>query len=123
MSVSDTSPNDRLRDFGMAVIVNSRTRTPGQSDIEDFTGSGEENAVKAGNIASERLRSIVDRIERLEEERASLASDTKDIFTEAKSGGFDAKALRALLRLRKMEPSLVEEQEALLLLYRQALGM
>ncbi len=76
-----------------------------------------------GGIAAERLRSIVERIERLEEERRALASDIKDIFAEAKSAGFDVKVLRQILSLRKKEPAEVEEQETLLDLYKRALGM
>jgi len=76
-----------------------------------------------GGISAERLRSIVERIERLEEERKALASDIKDIFAEAKSAGFDVKVLRQILSLRKKEPAEVEEQETLLDLYKRALGM
>ncbi len=78
---------------------------------------------EVGGIAADRLRSIVERIERLEEERRALAGDTKDIYTEAKSAGFDPKVLRALIRLRRQEIAEVEEQETLLDLYRRALGM
>ena len=77
----------------------------------------------AGGIAAERLRSIVERIERLEEERKALAGDIKDIYTEAKSAGFDVKVLRQLIRLRRQEPAEVQEQETLLDVYRHALGM
>lgn len=76
-----------------------------------------------GNIAGDRLRSIVNRIERLEEERKALASDIKDIYAEAKSAGFDVKVLRQLIRMRKQEPAEIEEQETLLDVYRRALGM
>jgi uncharacterized protein (UPF0335 family) len=76
-----------------------------------------------GNIAADRLKSIVDRIERLEEERKALASDIKDIYAEAKSSGFDIKVLRQLIRMRKQEPAEIEEQETLLDVYRRALGM
>lgn len=76
-----------------------------------------------GNIAADRLRSIVNRIERLEEERKALASDIKDIYAEAKSAGFDVKVLRQLIRMRKQEPAEIEEQETLLDVYRRALGM
>lgn len=82
-----------------------------------------EDEVKTGGIAADRLRSIVERIERLEEERKALASDIKDIFSEAKSAGFDVKVLRQLLRIRKQEAAEVEEQETLLDVYRRALGM
>lgn len=78
---------------------------------------------ETGGIAADRLRSIVERIERLEEERAALAGDIKDIFAEAKSAGFDVKVLRQLIRIRKSEPAEVEEQETLLDVYRRALGM
>jgi len=76
-----------------------------------------------GNIAADRLRSIIERVERLEEERKALAGDIKDIFSEAKSAGFDVKVIRQIIRLRKQEPAEVEEQETLLDIYRRALGM
>ena len=76
-----------------------------------------------GGIAADRLKSLVERIERLEEERRALASDIKDIYLEAKSAGFDCEVLRALIKLRRKEPADVEEQETLLDTYRRALGM
>ncbi len=82
-----------------------------------------QETTEVGGITGERLRSIVERIERLEEEKKALSSDIKDIFAEAKSAGFDVKVLRAVIRLRKQEPAEVEEQETLLDLYRRALGM
>ncbi len=78
---------------------------------------------ETGGIAADRLRSIIDRIERLEEERKALSSDIKDIYSEAKSAGFDPKVIRQLISLRKQEPADVEEQETLLDLYKRALGM
>lgn len=75
------------------------------------------------NIAADRLKSIIDRIERLEEERKGLGSDIKDIYAEAKSAGFDVKVLRQIIRIRKQEPAEVEEMETLLDVYRRALGM
>ena len=78
---------------------------------------------KTGGIAADRLRSLVERIERLEEERKALGSDIKDIYAEAKSAGFDVKVLRQIIRLRKQEPAEIEEQETLLDLYKRALGM
>jgi uncharacterized protein (UPF0335 family) len=78
---------------------------------------------KVGGIAADRLRSLVDRIERLEEERKALGNDIKDIYAEAKSAGFDVKVLRQLIRIRKQEAADVEEQETLLDVYRRALGM
>jgi uncharacterized protein (UPF0335 family) len=82
-----------------------------------------EDEIKTGGVAADRLRSIVERIERLEEERKALASDIKDIFSEAKSAGFDVKVLRQLIRIRKQEAAEVEEQETMLDIYRRALGM
>ncbi|WP_043345033.1 DUF2312 domain-containing protein [Belnapia moabensis] len=78
---------------------------------------------EVGGIAVDRLQSIIERIERLEEERKALANDIKDIFAEAKSAGFDIKVVRQLISLRRKEPAEVEEQETLLDLYKRALGM
>ncbi|MFZ0021392.1 MAG: DUF2312 domain-containing protein [Acetobacteraceae bacterium] len=83
----------------------------------------EQTDTKTGGIAADRLRSIVDRIERLEEERKALGGDIRDIYAEAKSAGFDVKVLRQLIRVRRQEAGDVEEQETLLDVYRRALGM
>lgn len=85
--------------------------------------ANQDTTEKPTNVAGERLRSIVDRIERREEERKALGSDIKDIYSEAKSGGFDVKVLRELIKIRKEEPAAVEEQETLLDVYRRAIGM
>jgi uncharacterized protein (UPF0335 family) len=82
-----------------------------------------EEELQTGGVAADRLRSLVDRIERLEEERKALGSDIKDIYHEAKSAGFDPKVLRALIALRRQEAAEVEELETLLDVYRRALGM
>lgn len=82
-----------------------------------------ETEAQLGGIAADRLRSIIERVERLEEERKALASDIKDIFTEAKSAGFDVRTIKQIIRLRKQEPAEIEEQETLLDIYRRALGM
>ncbi|MBS0959801.1 DUF2312 domain-containing protein [Acetobacter thailandicus] len=84
---------------------------------------GHNSEATTGGIAADRLRSIIERVERLEEERKALSGDIKDIFTEAKSAGFDVKVVRQIIRLRKQEPAEVEEQETLLDIYRRALGM
>ncbi len=78
---------------------------------------------EVGGIAADRLRSIIERVERLEEEKKSLSSDIKDIMAEAKSAGFDVSVIRKILAMRKQEPADVEEQDTLLDLYRRALGM
>jgi uncharacterized protein (UPF0335 family) len=83
----------------------------------------EKSEAKTGGIAADRLRSLIERIERLEEERKALGSDIKDIYAEAKSAGFDPKVLRQLIRIRKQEAAEVEEQETMLDIYRRALGM
>lgn len=80
------------------------------------------NSEQFGDISADRLRSLVERIERLEEERKAISSDIKDIYAEAKSAGFDVKVMRQLIRIRKLDPAEVEEAEALLATYRRALG-
>ena len=70
-----------------------------------------------------QLRSIVERVERLEEEKAAIASDIKDVFAEAKGTGFDVKALRSVIRLRKKDMNERREEEAILATYMNALGM
>lgn len=82
-----------------------------------------ENKPEVGGIAADRLRTIIERIERLEEERKGLANDIKDIYAEAKSAGFDVPVIRRVIKARKQEPSEVEEQETLFDVYRRALGM
>ncbi len=91
--------------------------------VETKAAEGEGETAQWGNIAADRLRGIVERIERLEEERKALSGDIKDIYAEAKSAGFDVKVLRALISMRRKEPAEVEEQETLLDVYRRALGM
>ncbi len=76
-----------------------------------------------GGISSEHLKSFIERIERLEEEKGAIAADIKDVFAEAKGNGFDTKIMRQILKLRKMDKDDVDEQETLLDLYKQALGM
>ncbi len=74
-------------------------------------------------IAAEQLQTIVMRIERLEEEKKGIADDIKEVYAEAKSNGFDVKILRQVIRLRKMDKAALQEQDALLELYRDALDM
>ena len=79
--------------------------------------------VASGGIAAGQLKSIIERIERLEEEKKALADDIRDIYAEAKANGFDAKTLRAVVRLRKQDRAEREEEAALLDVYLHALGM
>ena len=76
-----------------------------------------------GGIAADQLRSVIERVERLEEEKAGIAADIRDIYAEAKGNGFDTKIIRQIIRLRKMEKADRQEQEQLLELYKAALGM
>jgi uncharacterized protein (UPF0335 family) len=77
----------------------------------------------AGGIAADRLKSFIERIERLEEEKAGIAGDIKEVYAEAKSTGFEVKIMRQIVRLRKMEPQDREEQQHLLDLYKRAVGL
>jgi uncharacterized protein (UPF0335 family) len=75
------------------------------------------------SFAKDQLKSIVERIERLEEEKQALADDIKEVYAEAKANGFDTKILRTVVRIRKQDSNERQEQEALLDLYLHALGM
>jgi len=93
-------------------------------ESEDETeGRGGETAKDVGGVAGKRLRALLERIERLEEEKKALADDVKDIFAEAKGTGFDVTTMRRILKLRKMAPDKVREQDELLELYKAAIGM
>jgi uncharacterized protein (UPF0335 family) len=76
-----------------------------------------------GGIAGDRLKSFIERIERLEEEKKALANDIKEVYAEAKGTGFDTKIMRQLIRLRKMDKDDLDEQETLIDIYKRAIGM
>ncbi len=78
---------------------------------------------RVGGVAVDQLRAIVERIERLEEEKAAIGDDIRDVFAEAKGNGFDVKAIRQLLKLRKLDAAERDAQEGILDTYRRALGM
>ena len=78
---------------------------------------------EAGGIAGAQLRSLIERIERLEEEKAATMGDIREVYAEAKGHGFDVKTIRQIVRLRKMDRDDRREQEELLELYRAAIGM
>lgn len=78
---------------------------------------------EVGGIAADRLRSLIERIERLEDEKSAIASDVRDIFAEAKSAGFDTKIMKQIIKLRKMNAADRDEQEYLLETYRKALDI
>ena len=79
--------------------------------------------VAESGVAAEELKQFVERIERLEEEKAGIAGDIKDVFAELKGRGFDTKAVRQIVRIRKQDRSERQEQEAILELYMSALGI
>ena len=86
------------------------------------TGSAVKEA-PATRFAKDQLKAIVERIEKLEEEKKASSDDIRDVYAEAKGNGYDVKALRTVIRLRKQDKQEREEQEAILDTYLQALGM
>ena len=91
--------------------------------MQDMAGGGGMPAEEARGITAGQLRSFVERVERLEEEKAALMADIREVYAEAKAHGFDTKTMRQIVRLRKMDSDDRAEQEALLDLYKSALGM
>ena len=85
--------------------------------------AGAARAHSATNFAKDQLKSIIERVERLEEEKKQTSDDIKDVYAEAKGNGFDVKALRTIIRLRKQDPNDRQEAETILETYMQALGM
>lgn len=87
------------------------------------TRSSSDQVSSADGVAADELRQFIERIERLEEEKAGIQGDIKEVFAELKGRGFDAKAVRTIIRIRKQDHTERQEQEAILELYMQALGM
>jgi uncharacterized protein (UPF0335 family) len=83
----------------------------------------EKQSKDVGGVAGKRLTSFIERVERLEEEKAGLADDIKDVYAEAKGVGFDVVTVRRIIKLRKMDPEKRREQDELLELYMSAVGM
>ena len=91
---------------------------------EPSIGHNSEGAdAPATRFAKEQLKAIVERIERLEEEKKTISDDIRDVYTEAKGNGFDGKALRTIVRMRKQDAGEREQQETILETYMHALGM
>lgn len=95
---------------------------PAEHQNEDDTNT-DTGTTDVGGVAGERLRSFIERIERLEEEKAALMEDIKEVYAEAKGTGFDAKTIRKIISLRKMDHEKRRESEELLDLYKTAIGM
>jgi len=95
------------------------------SNVTPFSGSSAREGSQAdtGNIGGARLKSVIERIEKLEEEKSAIASDIKDIYAEAKGTGFDVKTIRKIIRLRKMDVQKRREEDELLDLYKSAIGL
>jgi uncharacterized protein (UPF0335 family) len=94
--------------------------------MEEFsmaTAAAVKEDAPATRFAKDHLKAFVERIERLEEEKKTIADDVRDVYAEAKASGFDAKALRTVVRLRKLDADERKEQEAILETYLHALGM
>jgi len=87
------------------------------------TAAAVKDEEQATRFAKDQLKSIIERIERLEEEKKTISDDIRDVYAESKGNGFDVKALRAIVRLRKQDPNERQEQETILETYMQALGM
>jgi uncharacterized protein (UPF0335 family) len=81
------------------------------------------NSKKVAGVAVDQLKSIIGRVEKLEEEKAGIAADIRDVFAEAKGNGFDVKAIRTIIKMRKMAASERQEAEDILDVYLVALGM
>lgn len=94
-----------------------------ETNVADFRKQQESTANDTGGVSGQRLKAFIERIERLEEEKAGLAEDIKDIYGESKAVGFDVKIMRKVIRLRKMDKEKRQEEEELLELYKAAIGL
>lgn len=99
------------------------SETPAEASPAPAATATESDAQDVGGVAGQRLKSFIERVERLEEEKKALAEDIKEVYGEAKGVGFDAKTMRKIVGLRKMEPEKRNEEEDLLDLYKSAIGM
>lgn len=93
------------------------------SNVATFPKNEEGETQDVGGITGERLKSYIERIERLETEKAELAEDIKEVYGEAKAMGFDTKTMRKVVSLRKLDIEKRREQDELLELYKSAIGM
>lgn len=82
-----------------------------------------EHSANAGAVAVEELVGVIERIERLEIKKAAIAEEMRDVFSEAKGAGLDVKAIREIIKIRKLDAAVREEQETIVDVYKRALGM
>ena len=92
-------------------------------DLAHNLNNEKERPVAKSGFAKDQLKSFINRIERLEEERAALSADIKEVYSEAKGTGFDTKIMRQVIRMRKLDKADFQEQEAILDLYLTAMDM
>jgi uncharacterized protein (UPF0335 family) len=114
----------------LRVILTSARRflsQPQASSIQEYkmapTAAAAVKEAPATKFAKDQLKAIIERVERLEEEKKTISDDIRDVYAEAKGNGFDVKALRTIVRLRKQDENERAEQETILETYMQALGM
>jgi uncharacterized protein (UPF0335 family) len=88
-----------------------------------FPLSKSDEALMSNSVSGEELKAFIERIERLEEEKAALAGDIRDVYSEAKANGFDTKIMRKIVTLRRKDHAERKEEEAIMELYLEALGM
>jgi uncharacterized protein (UPF0335 family) len=94
-----------------------------QSNVTELNPVTQDTTQDVGGVGGARLKSFIERIERLEEEKAAISSDIKDVYAEAKGVGFDSKTIRKIISLRKVDTEKRREAEELLELYKSAIGM
>jgi len=102
-------------------VIEGEFAMPASSAAEKLEAGEAERANTS--FARDQLKAIIERIERLEEEKKATSDDIRDVYAEAKGNGFDVKALRAIVRMRKQDPNERQEEETILETYMQALGM
>jgi uncharacterized protein (UPF0335 family) len=107
------------------LLMKRRGQSPPDLNEERSMSAVEKEQPEAANtkFAKDQLKAFVERIERLEEEKKTISDDIRDVYAESKGNGFDVKALRAVIRLRKQEPTERNEQQLILETYMNALGM
>lgn len=96
---------------------------PGNEDEAEKQDSGDAGTANVGGVSGERLKSFIERIERLEEEKSAIADDIKDVYSEAKATGFEPKIMRKIVSLRKMDTEKRREENELIDIYKSAIGM